>query len=170
VTKPVMLYNVPGRTAAPLAYEAVERLNTHKNFWAIKEASGSVEKMKEYLKAAGKGSVYCGDDALLPEFTQAGACGLISVASNAWPLETNLYVTQCLNKTFDAKEMWAKAANSLFVASNPVPVKRLMFERGTIKTSKMMAPLSEEDMNSAVPVLEAQIAISRWYADMQGAV
>ena len=43
-TKPVMLYNVPGRTAVALASEAVAQLSHHKNFWAIKEASGSVEK------------------------------------------------------------------------------------------------------------------------------
>src|SRR5690606_19262348 len=126
---PCMLYNVPGRTAVPMAMEAVTRLNTHKNFWAIKEASGSVDKFKEYLKAAGGKPVFCGDDALMPDFALAGSCGLVSVAGNAWPKETNLYIDQCLKKTFDAKELWTKASNSLFVASNPVPVKRLMFER-----------------------------------------
>ncbi|HXH73607.1 MAG TPA: 4-hydroxy-tetrahydrodipicolinate synthase [Bacteriovoracaceae bacterium] len=163
VTRPVMLYNVPGRTAIPMAVAAVEALHTHKNFWAIKEASGSVDRMKEYLKAAGGKPVYCGDDALMPEFAQAGSTGLVSVASNAWPKETHLYVEQCLNKTFDAKELWTKAANSLFVASNPVPVKRLLAERGDIKTARMIAPLSHEDMVSAAPVMEAQVAIEKWY-------
>lgn len=162
-SRPVMLYNVPGRTAVAMAPQAVERLKGHKNFWAIKEASGSVEKMKELLKASGNAAVYCGDDGLLPEFTAAGACGLVSVASNAWPKETNLYVRQCLDKSFDAKELWTKAANSLFVASNPVPVKRLMAERGTICSAKMVPPLSHEDMMSAAPVLEAQEAVSHWY-------
>lgn len=168
VTRPVMLYNVPGRTAIAMSPIVVERLKDHKNFWGIKEASGSVDKMKEFLKASGNGAVYCGDDALLPEFTQAGACGLISVASNSWPKETNLYVQQCLKKTFDAKELWTKAANSLFVASNPVPVKRLMFERGTIKSAKMIAPLSHQDMVSAHPVLEAHQAVSLWYKSQAG--
>lgn len=163
VTKPCMLYNVPGRTAVAMSTEAVERLRTHKNFWAIKEASGSVEKMKEYLKASGNGAVFCGDDGLMPEFAAAGACGLISVASNAWPKETNLYVEQCLNKTFDARELWTKAANSLFVCSNPVPVKRLMYEVGTIRTPKMAAPLHHEDMLSTAPVMEANEAVHRWY-------
>jgi 4-hydroxy-tetrahydrodipicolinate synthase len=163
VTKPVMLYNVPGRSAVAMSTEAVERLRTHKNFWAIKEASGSVEKMKEYYKASGNGAVFCGDDALMPEFAAAGACGLVSVASNAWPKETNLYVKQCLNKNFDAKELWTKAANSLFVCSNPVPVKRLMHETGTIRSPKMAAPLSHEDMLSTNPVMEANEAVHRWY-------
>lgn len=162
-SRPCMLYNVPGRTAIPMAVEAVTRLNGHRNFWAIKEASGSVEKFKEYLTAAGGKKVYCGDDALMPDFAQAGAAGLVSVASNAWPKETHLYVEQCLNKTFDAKELWTKASNSLFVASNPVPVKRLLFERGVIRSSKMMAPLSHEDMLSAEPVLAAHEAVTAWF-------
>jgi 4-hydroxy-tetrahydrodipicolinate synthase len=163
VTRPVMLYNVPGRTATPLALETVTTLSTHKNFWAIKEASGSVEKMKEYLAACGGRPVYCGDDALMPEFAAAGSVGLVSVSSNAWPKETHLYVKQCLDKSFDAKELWTKAANSMFVVSNPVPVKRLLAERGDIKSARMVPPLSHEDMVSAAPVLEAQEGISRWY-------
>jgi 4-hydroxy-tetrahydrodipicolinate synthase len=163
VTRPVMLYNVPSRTGAALALSAVEALNTHKNFWAIKEASGSLERMKEYLKAANGKAVFSGDDALMPEFAQAGASGLVSVASNAWAKQTHLYVEQCLSKTFDAKELWSVASNSMFVASNPVPVKRLLAERGDIKTAQVAAPLSHEDMISAAPVLEADAAVNRWY-------
>lgn len=162
-TRPCMLYNVPGRTAIAMSTEAVTRLNGHRNFWAIKEASGSVEKFKEYLAAAGGKAVYCGDDALMPDFALAGSAGLVSVASNAWPKETHLYVEQCLKKTFDAKELWTKASNSLFVCSNPVPVKRLMFERGVIRSPKMVAPLSHEDMESAAPVLEAHEAVTKWF-------
>lgn len=162
-SRPCMLYNVPGRTAVPMSTEAVTRLNGHRNFWAIKEASGSVDKFREYLAAAGGKPVFCGDDALMPDFANAGSLGLVSVASNAWPRETHLYVEQCLKKTFDAKELWTKASNSLFIASNPVPVKRLMFERGVIKTPKMAAPLSDEDMASATPVLEAHDAVTNWF-------
>ncbi len=163
VTRPVMLYNVPGRTAAPLALGAVEVLNTHPRFWAIKEASGSVDRMKEYLKAAGGKQIYCGDDALLPEFVSAGASGLISVASNSWPKETHLYVKQCLDKSFDAKELWTKASNSLFVASNPVPVKRLLAHRGDIKSPTMAPPLSHEDMLDLKPVQDADAAVKSWF-------
>ena len=163
VTKPVMLYNVPGRTAVPMATEAVEKLSSHKNFWAIKEASGSVDKFKTYLKAANGKPVFCGDDALMPEFAAAGASGLVSVASNAWPKETNLYVKQCLNKTFDAKQLWTDASNALFVASNPVPVKRLMFENGKISTPFMVQPLSHEDMKDATIVKDAHKNVRTWF-------
>lgn len=101
----------------------------------------------------------------MPEFAAADSCGLVSVASNAWPLETHLYVNQCLKKAFDAKELWTKASNSLFVASNPVPVKRLLAERGVIKTAKMIPPLSHEDMENAAPVLDAHKEVTRWYRE-----
>jgi len=163
VTKPVMLYNVPGRTAVALSTEAAQKLSNHKNFWAIKEASGSVEKFKGYLKAAGGKAVFCGDDALMPDFALAGASGLVSVASNAWPKETHLYVTQCLSKKFDDKELWTNASNSLFVVSNPVPVKRLMFENGKIHTPFMVSPLSHEDMVDSTPVTKANELVKAWY-------
>lgn len=162
-TRPCMLYNVPGRTGVAMSVEAVTRLNGHRNFWAIKEASGSVDKFKEYLGAAGGKQVFCGDDALMPDFANAGSAGLVSVASNAWPRETHLYVEQCLKKSFDAKELWTKASNSLFVCSNPVPVKRLMFERGVIRSAKMAAPLSSDDMTSAEPVMTAHEAVTSWF-------
>ena len=162
-TRPCMLYNVPGRTAVAMSTEAVKKLSSHQNFWAIKEASGSVEKFKEYLAASGGKGVYCGDDALLPEFTQAGSVGLVSVASNAWPQETHLYVKQCLEKTFDAKELWTKASNSLFVCSNPTPVKSLMHELGFITTALMVPPLSQLDMISTQPILEAHQAVKSWF-------
>ncbi len=163
VSRPAMLYNVPGRTGVAMATEAVEKLSSHKNFMAIKEASGSVEKFKGYLKAANGKPVFCGDDALMPEFAMAGAAGLVSVASNAWPKETNLYVKQCLNKTFDAKQLWTDAANSLFIVSNPVPVKRLMYENGKIATPFMVAPLTHEDLIDATVVKTANDQVRAWY-------
>jgi 4-hydroxy-tetrahydrodipicolinate synthase len=162
-TRPCMLYNVPGRSAVALSFEAVKRLSGHQHFWSIKEASGSVEKCIQYLEAAKGHPVFCGDDALMPDFAEAGCAGLISVASNAWPKETHLYVQQCLKKTFDAKEMWTRASNSLFICSNPVPVKRLMFEQGKMKTPLMMPPLSHEDMTSWTEILEAQKNVASWY-------
>lgn len=162
-TRPCMLYNVPGRTAVSLSTDVVSKLKDHKNFWAIKEASGSVERCQEFIKAAGDKTVYCGDDALLPDFTAVGAKGLVSVASNAWPHETHLYVQQNLSKTFDAKELWTRASNSLFISSNPVPVKRLMFETGVIKTPHLMPPLSSEDLNSTELLLASDRDIKQWY-------
>ena len=166
-SKPVMLYNVPGRTGKELSLKAVERLKDHKNFWAIKEASGSVEKFKEYLSASGNKSVFCGDDGLMPEFANAGSAGLVSVASNTWPAQTNLYVRQCLDKTFDAKSLWETAANSLFLASNPVPAKKLLCAQKRIAHDTMMPPLSELDMTDITPLTKADTEVNNWFKEQQ---
>ena len=166
VNKPVMLYNVPGRTGKELSLKAVERLKNHRNFWAIKEASGSVEKFKQYLNACDNQQVFCGDDGLFPDFANAGSCGLVSVASNVWPTETNEYVKRCLNKTFDAKELWEKAANSLFIASNPVPAKRLLWEEKRISQKTMMPPLHADDMMNVEVVVNATKAVRDWHQNL----
>ena len=163
VTRPCMLYNVPGRSAVALSTDAVSRLSAHKNFWAIKEASGSVEKFKEYLKAAAGKPVYCGDDALMPDFAQAGSSGLVSVASNCWPRETHLYTQMCLDKTFDNKALWTEAANSLFIVSNPVPVKALMSAKGQINSPLMVPPLAHEDLKDMNVLKKSDQAVTEWF-------
>ncbi len=163
--KPVMLYNVPGRAGASLSYEAVKRLSKHKAFWAIKEASGSPECFAKYVEAAGpQGRVYSGDDALLPEFTPLGAKGLVSVASNAWPTQTHAYTKACLTNELsdEEKNMWVEASNSMFVASNPVPVKWLMKEQGVIGSAALRPPLSIKDMKSESIVRNMNEKILKW--------
>jgi 4-hydroxy-tetrahydrodipicolinate synthase len=167
VTKPVMLYNVPGRAGQSLSFEAVQKLSTHPRFWAIKEASGSVAVMKEYLCASNGGKIYCGDDGLLPEFTNAGAVGLVSVASNTWPKATHLYVKQNLAQNFTATALWQKAAGALFLASNPTPAKALLCHEQKINHKTMMPPLSEHDLRDLKTVIQASEAITDWYKQQQ---
>ena len=163
VSKPVMLYNVPGRTGKELELDAVRALKDHKNFWGIKEASGSVEKFKQYLEASGNAMVYCGDDGLFPSFANAGSCGLVSVASNVWPKQTALYVKQSLDKSLTAQKMWEAAANSLFIASNPVPAKRLLKKENRIKLDVLMPPLSEQDLADESDLMAANQNVNEWY-------
>lgn len=165
VSRPVMLYNVPGRSSKELSYDTVSMLKDHPNFWGIKEASGSVEKMKKYLAASGNGKIYCGDDGLLPSFANAGACGLISVASNTWPKETHLYVKQCLNGSIKEANMWADAANSLFVASNPVPAKAILAAEGRIAHDTMMPPLSRRDLTQIEILNISSQNVRNWYQE-----
>jgi 4-hydroxy-tetrahydrodipicolinate synthase len=167
-SRPCMLYNVPSRTGKALEHKTVQMLADHSNFWAIKEASGSVEEFKKYRTDAPSAHIFSGDDGLTPDFAQHGAKGLVSVASNAWPKETNLFTRQSLAGTLDAKELWQKAADSLFIASNPVPVKRLMQEQKVIATAILRAPLCHEDLNDASPLLTAEANVKRWYNDQKG--
>lgn len=162
-SRPVMLYNVPGRAGKELSFRAVSMLANHKNFWAIKEASGSVLKFQEYLRCAAGAPVYCGDDGLMPDFAHAGSAGLVSVASNTWPKETNLYVQQCLSKNFDAKELWTKASNALFIASNPIPAKRILKNENRIKTDTLLPPLTNKDLTDDTLLIESSNKVREWF-------
>ena len=95
-SRPLMLYNIPGRSGVELSGEALQRLRDHPRLWAIKEASGSVESFAGYRECAPKVEFYSGDDPLLPDFVPMGAKGLVSVASNVWPAATRRYVEKAL--------------------------------------------------------------------------
>ena len=163
VTKPVMLYNVPGRAGTRLSLNAVKQLSSHKNFWGIKDAGGTVAGLKEYIAAAPNGKIYCGDDGLMPEFAAAGSCGLVSVASNTWPSETHLYVHHCLKGTLKEATMWNTAANSLFIASNPIPAKALLSDEKRIHHNTMMPPLCADDLKGIDLLRVQNNNIKNWF-------
>lgn len=162
---PVMLYNVPGRTGKALSFDVVKRLNQHPRFWAIKEASGSVEDFKKYNEAAGGKPVLSGDDGLLPAFSAHGCRGLVSVASNTWPKETHAYVVKSLEGTLSQEDasLWDACSAALFCVSNPIPAKRLLAEDGRISHPHLRLPLSHKDLSQAATVLEASTRIKDWY-------
>jgi len=164
-TRSVMLYNVPSRSGVSLNYEAVTKLKDHKNFWAIKEASGKLEDFKKYKSAAPNAAMFSGDDALMPVFAKAGGVGLVSVASNVWPVETKKYVEMCLTNELaeDHAHLWEDCANALFAASNPVPVKILMHKLGVINSPLLRLPLSHLDLKDHSFLLTAHDRIKQWY-------
>jgi 4-hydroxy-tetrahydrodipicolinate synthase len=166
-TRPCMLYNVPGRTGVKMNFESIKSLKDHTNFWAIKEASGSVEDFKRYGEAAPKARLYSGDDGMVPDFKPHYCVGLVSVASNAWPVETRAYVEKTLNGnlTSTEAELWKKSCDTLFIAANPVPVKNLMHVQGKIKTNILRAPLHHLDLADNTPVLEADRKIKTWFKE-----
>jgi len=165
--KPCMLYNVPSRTGKSLSFSAVRRLKDHKNFWALKEASGSVEDFNKYREAAPEILMYSGDDGMTPTFCKNGGSGLVSVASNAWPKETALFVKMCNEKslTEDEESLWDACAGALFCVSNPIPVKRLLAEEKRIATPTLQLPLTHKDLSQAATVLEASTRINNWYKE-----
>jgi 4-hydroxy-tetrahydrodipicolinate synthase len=166
-TKPCMLYNVPGRTGVKMNFNAVKNLSGHKNFWAIKEASGSVEDFKKYVESAPKARVYSGDDGMVSDYVPYGCVGLVSVAGNCWPLETHAYVLKGLEEKLGKSEidLWKKACDTLFIAANPVPVKNLMQLQDKISTNVLRAPLSHLDFSDNTPVKMANQNIQSWYKE-----
>jgi len=86
VTKPVMLYNVPGRTGVDLLPETVAELAHHPRITAIKEATGDVSRVALLRKLCGpEFGLYSGDDATTRDFILAGGQGVVSVTANVAP-------------------------------------------------------------------------------------
>ena len=162
--KPCMLYNIPSRTGVKMAPEVLEALAGHKSLWALKEASGSVSEFKTFRKTSPGLPLFSGDDALMPDFAIEGGKGLVSVASNIWPEATTLYVSKCLfGNTESLFPIWPNAIRALFSASNPIPVKWLLKEKGLISESVVRLPLSEDDLEKTEHLREADQQIKQWY-------
>ncbi len=165
-SKPCMLYNVPSRTGVKMSFQTVSMLKDHRNFWAIKEASGSVDDFKKYHESAPNARMYSGDDGMIYNFRPHGLVGLVSVASNVWPAETYKYVTKTLEKTLTEAEdkSWKKWTDTLFIAANPVPVKRLAFYQKKITTEILRAPLNHKDLDEAgmQRVIQADTDVKNW--------
>ena len=128
VAIPQVLYNVPGRTGMNMEAGTTVRLAEFANIVAIKEASGNVTQSGEILAAAGnKIDILSGDDFLTLPLMAIGAKGIISVSANAIPKQVKAMVTAINNGDWaEAKDMHLqllKFHNTMFIESNPVPVK-----------------------------------------------
>ncbi len=173
--KPCMLYNVPGRSGVKMSFQAVAKLHGHKNFWAIKEASGSVEDFRRYHEMCPNVDMYSGDDGLIADFREYGLKGLVSVASNPWPKATHLYLKKVLEGTLTPHDvgLWKEWCDSLFTVANPVPAKVLMHQRGLIAHPNLQLPLHHQDLLSDDPtihkkwqtVLKADEQVNQWFKD-----
>ena len=163
---PCMLYNIPSRTGIDLHLKTAELLAGHPNVWSIKEASGSVIRYRQFREAVPSVAIYSGDDSLLPAFKPFGCAGLVSVASNIWPEETNLYVERCLSgDTESLFPLWDRAVKTLFSASNPIPVKKLLHSTGQISTSRLRLPLTDEELEDTAGLEQIDSEIKKWYKE-----
>lgn len=153
VSKPVVIYNVPGRTGANMLPDTCLRLARDvSNIVAIKEASGKIDQVKDILKDAPAGfAVLSGDDDLTLEMMKYGAEGVISVASNLVPAEISEMCRLALQarhkgEGWDKAEAIDKAFQRLFgacfVESNPIPVKAGLNVLG-LCSKEMRLPLTE---------------------------
>jgi len=161
--KPVVLYNVPSRTGVKLIPNVIKSLIDHKNFWALKEASGNQEECTEYKKVIGTKKIFCGDDGLMQEFANIGCEGLISVASNVWPNETSSYVKQCLENNIHEVNVWQDACDTLFEVSNPIPAKVILKELNRIKSSHLLLPLTDTELTNTSNQRQAHKNIQNWF-------
>ncbi len=137
--KPILLYNVPGRTGRNLAASTTLRLaNEVDNIAGIKEASDDMNQMMQLLSDRPEHFlVVSGDDALTLPQLGAGIDGTISVAANAFPAEFSDMVRFGLKNNFEAARKihykLLEAYDLLFVENNPAGVKGFLFEQGLIQ-------------------------------------
>ncbi|MGH8251326.1 MAG: 4-hydroxy-tetrahydrodipicolinate synthase [Steroidobacteraceae bacterium] len=134
---PLILYNVPSRTACDLLPETVERLSAHPQVIGIKDATGSIERGVEILERCGDDFLLLsGDDASCRELIAAGAQGVISVTGNVAPRLMHEMVEAALSGDADgARELDDRLAGlhtALFVESNPIPAKWALGRLGLI--------------------------------------
>ena len=133
---PVVLYNVPGRTAANLEPATVARLAAAApNIQAIKEASGKLTQIAELAHNMPRGfKIFSGDDNLALAAIGIGAHGLVSVASNEAPAEVSSMVAAALKNNWpEARELerrFARLFEANFWESNPAPVKTVLHLMG----------------------------------------
>jgi 4-hydroxy-tetrahydrodipicolinate synthase len=136
-TIPVVLYNVPGRTASNVEVETQLALAEHPNIVATKEASGNIEQIGEIIRRRPPGfAVLSGDDSLTAEVMARGGDGVISVVSNAVPAAMHALCAAAARG--DATEVRAlhdrltPLFSAAFVESNPMPIKAALAMMGRI--------------------------------------
>lgn len=144
---PFMLYNVPGRTGVDIeAATAIRLFDDVSNIYAIKEATGSLERAISLLSQRPNFCVLSGDDAIDFPMLCSGASGIISVTANLLP---NLK-SQLVHNVFEGNFKTAKEISNqlypintaLFCESNPIPIKAAMYIAGLLDTLEYRLPLT----------------------------
>jgi 4-hydroxy-tetrahydrodipicolinate synthase len=168
VTRPIMLYNVPGRTGVDMLPETVGKLALHPRITGIKEATGEVERVATLQDLCGADfHLYSGDDATSREFLLAGGHGVVSVTANLAPQAMAAMCKAALagdaQVAADLDKSLAALHNDLFVESNPIPVKWALNRMGLID-SGIRLPLTWLEPENQ-PVVEAALEAAGLVAD-----
>ncbi|OGV26410.1 MAG: 4-hydroxy-tetrahydrodipicolinate synthase [Legionellales bacterium RIFCSPHIGHO2_12_FULL_37_14] len=156
---PIILYNVPARTAVDILPETVARLAEIPNIIGIKEATGKMERFDAILQLAqGKIDIYSGDDLTAASWLLAGAKGVISVTANVVP---RLMAKLCHAARENDKEAVLTVNESLmdlhralFVESNPIPTKWALSQLNLIN-AEIRLPLTTLSMANQPEVKQA---------------
>ena len=149
--RPIILYNVPGRTGRNITADTTLRLAKEvENIAGIKEASGDIAQCMQILRDRPEHFlVVSGDDALALPQMACGMEGIISVAANALPKDFSLMIRHCLKGDFEAakkvNDKLIEAYDLMFAENNPAGVKAFLAELGLIEnlTRLPVVPLSE---------------------------
>ncbi len=162
VTRPVMLYNVPGRTGVDLLPETVRELAAHPRIFGIKEATGDLARVRVLRELCGADfALYSGDDATAREFMLGGGQGVVSVTANVAPAAMAAMCAAALaGNAAEAERLDAPLAGlhrDLFIESNPIPVKWALSRMGRIQSGIRLplVTLVEEAQGAVAEALQA---------------
>ncbi len=138
IDKPIILYNVPGRTAANIEPATLVRLAKVKNIAGVKEASGNISQIAEVCASVPESFlVFSGDDAITLPVIALGGVGIISVASNEIPREmaemTRLALAGDWQGARRIQNKFIALMQANFIESNPMPVKAVLAMMGKIE-------------------------------------
>ena len=145
VAIPIILYNVPSRTACDLLPETVVRLSHHSNIIGIKEATGEMSRLQQILRDCnGQIDVYSGDDLTAADWMLAGAKGVISVTANVAPKHMAKMCDAASDEDHAACLRWHEQLlplhHLMFIESNPIPAKWAVSRMG-LMSSEIRMPL-----------------------------
>ncbi|KXH80034.1 4-hydroxy-tetrahydrodipicolinate synthase [Sporosarcina sp. HYO08] len=151
-TLPIMLYNIPGRSAVNMLPETIIALSKIKNIRAVKEASGDLDQMSEIISGTDdQFLVYSGDDALTLPILSIGGNGVVSVASHVAGPEMQKMISLFKKGQFKEAAKIHRALvpliHALFATPNPVPVKYALNKIG-VETGGVRLPLAGFEGNN----------------------
>jgi 4-hydroxy-tetrahydrodipicolinate synthase len=151
IDKPIILYNVPGRTAANIEPATLARLAKIENIAGVKEASGNISQIAEVCASVPEDFlVFSGDDAITLPVISLGGVGIISVASNEIPREMAEMTRFALSGDWIAarkiQNKFVALMQANFIESNPMPVKAVLAMMGKIEEVYRlpMVPMKKE--------------------------
>ena len=160
VNMPIVLYNVPGRTAVNILPSTVARLAEIKNIVALKEATGDMKQVSEVIRLCGdKITVLSGDDFTTLPLMALGGKGTISVSANVAPkLVSRMCALWEKGRYAEARKIHFQLEPlnaSMFIETNPIPVKTALALMGKIREEFRlplceMAPANKEKLKKVL--------------------
>ena len=161
-----ILYNVPSRTGCDILPETVEVLSKHQNIIGIKEAVNNQKRINELVKISKQSRedflIFSGDDESFFNLITSGGHGVISVAANVIPKSISdickLIIEEKIEEANDINKKYRNLYDLLFIESNPIPVKWILFKMGFIQNS-LRLPLVNLDKKFEENIISEMIKL-----------
>ena len=161
-----ILYNVPSRTGCDILPETLEVLSKHQNIIGIKEAVNNQKRINELVEISKQSQedflIFSGDDESFFNLITSGGHGVISVAANVIPKSISdickLIIEERIEEANEINKKYQNLYNLLFIESNPIPVKWILFKMGFIQNS-LRLPLVNLDKKFEENIMSEMIKL-----------